>query len=713
MATIGTYDNVVNAGVASITATAITGGATAYEVRDGDGTVIATGPVAGTSVTIPAPNGSWPPGWSLVSFLSEQWNAAYGYVTDTVQVTAIRTGIAPLPGVPAAGTDPNAGDPSSRGIDTYLHGFTLIGPQRWQIHDVTTPNSAPPTSTTQGSTIDHIAANIELDAAVGYTSQPDPARPRPQFVQIPTQRHTASGYAAGVAEVVESLGPSSEHGVVYFEGLNEPQGEKGLSVAESAAQYVAFRAAVKASHPDALAMGPVEVCYAPDGADTAFNPKVSALAQWLNLIQPGSLDAFSVHDYNAYNGDFLVTDAWLGALRDALADAGYPDDLPMFLTENSTGPAWQMLDVRRMIQWAACLYFAAERVGVPKEHIYWFMDTEISGFEFPNWLKETTGDLRPLAAFFRAYSEEVHGKAYADALDLGEVGNRFYRGNIYRGEAGTCLAVYAQGNPDDSITLAVSDAGPITVVDWQGRASTRPVIRGRVTVPIGDTPTYVRFSPGCTLSVVDVGHGLAAPAENIAPDATVTSSRGSAHLERITDGGFQTGGYLPGPDFVYKSDGLEALTFTWATPQRIAKILIRQVAPWMNYNGSCAMTRGRLEYWNGSGWLPCPTVPRAHWDARGRYANDTTDTFVGRAGDGSFMPTWYDNNWCHNVDLAVPIKTTQLRWTVTETSRGTVPNADAAAFVPFGYAGFPNAQQRVMVSELLVLRGAEREPGRL
>lgn len=708
MATVGTYDSTVRAGAASITITSISGSPTSYIAYDGNGLTIASGAMSGTSVTITAPIGGWPSGYSLIVFNQAVWNGGTGYTVDSLQILALRSGVAPLPPVPPYGTSSNAGDPNNRYMDEYMHGFLVSGPQRWQIKDAANP-TVYGAGTEQGGTIALIQANIALDQSAGWSdpSYVDSARPRPQFVQFPNNLYTESGYVSGVTATVAALGPSTTYGVTYFEGLNEPNGSHGLSAAQSAAQYNTFRMAVKSGNTNALAMGPCEVEYAPNGADSNhFNPQMSQLTAWLSGVSASTLDAFSVHDYNAYNGDFIVTDGWFGGVRTALAAASYPANLPFFLTEDSVGDAWNVYDVRRLVNWTAQLYLTGERWGIPKEHIYWFFDTDLGGFD-STWLKEATGELRPQATFLRVYSEEVYGKAYSSALSFGTIGGNFYRGNVYVGTLGTCVALTAQGNPGDTVTLAVSDTGNITYSDWQGRVSTVTVAYGQITVPILDLPTYVRLSASCTVSVVDAGGGLVSGVPiNIATTAVATSSTGSPNIALVNNGVYETGGYLSGPDVMYKSTSLpDAITLTWSTSQPIKKVVIRQAPPWANYQ-ACAMIQGKLEYWNGSGWLPCPTVAARHWNAIGQYNNTTATATLAQIASSPRMLTWYDMNWCHNVDLSITIQTTALRWTVTAASFGEIPTVGAAVYAFFPVAGQNTSFAQLMCSEILVILGA-------
>jgi hypothetical protein len=671
MATIGTYGETLQAGSPSVDVTDIADGTTSYIAFNVTGDEIASGEVAGAEVTI-APVGGWEPGYALILFKGP-WSGSNGYVHDSLQVLVVRS-VVNLPPIPAVGTLPSPveSDPNGRGIDQYMHGFALVGPQRWQIRDSANP-TVPGSGSEQGSTVAGIAAGIAADQGDAGMTNPahaDAARPRPEFVTFPNGQASESGYAAGVQAVVEALGPGTASGVTYFEGLNEPNGSNGLSQVQSGEQFIAFREAVKAANPDAKAMGPCEVAYAP-GAGAA------GLAQFLATIgaQGAYLDAFSVHDYNAYNGDFLITDAWLGLIRDALATAGYPADLPMFFTETgSIFDAWNLFSPRHLIQWISQLYLTAERWGMPKEHIYWFYDTAIPGFDI-SWLKEDTGDMRPTVTFLRVYAEEIWGKVYASALEFGAIGSVFYRGNVYRGSDGTCVSLVAQGNVGDTVELAISDTGSVTMSDWQGQLLDLAVVDGRLTVPICDLPVYLRLSADCTVSVVDVGNGVM-DATNIAGAATASCSSTASDVDLVNNGEYEIPSYYGVSAAPFASRSPDSIVLEWDTPQVIGKVMLRQCAPWVDVY-TAAMTEGRLEYWNGSGWLPCPTVAGNHWDRTGRYENTTAHATLGQVGGQTTLISFYDQHWCHNVDLEYAVITIKLRLTVTQAGTGEIPDKNS------------------------------------
>jgi hypothetical protein len=707
MASINSYDETAVEGVESLTITDIAGDPATFTIYDIRGNEIASGPVSGSSVTIPGPHDAWPPGWFLCLFRSEAWSSATGFVCDSLQVSILRSGIANLPPVPPNGTYPNAdgGSGNDNNVDQYLHGFTGMGPQRWQIFNVADLTE---TGGVIGGTLADIAASITLDSEAAGQTNPtyaDPSRPRPEFVMMPNNRDGDSGFAAGVTAVVSAL---SAQGVMLYEGLNEPSGSNGLSQTQSGENYNAFRAAVKAGNPAALAMGPAEVAFAPDGSSTGS----AAITEFLAAVTPGTLDVFSVHDYESYNGDFLVLDASLACIRQALASAGYPDDLPLWFTETGAiGIGHNTFDMYRQIAWLALLILTGERFGMPKEHIYWFYDFANAGFD-NSWLKEPTGDLRPHAVFWRVYSEEVHGKTYDSALDFGPVGNQFYRGNLYAGQSGQTLAIVAQGNPDDTVVLTVSDPGPITYSDWDGTLASADVdLGGNVEIPIDSLPTFVRLSSDCTIAVQDVGGGLKTrSAMNIAPAATATSISRKGTPALVNDGILQTGAlspYLPGGDDlafcvaqISNTEQPDGIILTWDEAQTIEQVLIRQLPPWTD-EIAMTMTQGRLEYLAGGTWVGCPTVAQGHWDDRGNFENATAIADVGQVGQLSYALTFFDQAWCHNVKLTRAIRTTAIRWVMTKGSIGHQPDRLAAAY---GY--YANYPVYVQCSEILVF-GAE------
>jgi hypothetical protein len=142
----------------------------------------------------------------------------------------------------------------------------------------------------------------------------------------------------------------------------------------------------------------------------------------------------------------------------------------------------------------------------------------------------------------------------------------------------------------------------------------------------------------------------------------------------------------------------DSVTLTWGAAQQFSKVMIRELAPWGNSPGAGAsvMTKNKLEYWYGSGWLPCPTVAKNHSNLVGAYSNTTAVSTLGYFGGEQWTYTFYDGHWCHNVDFAVSVTTTKLRWTITAASYGHLPGLNAAAYAPYGYLGDTNPGVRVL-----------------
>lgn len=512
-----------------------------------------------------------------------------------------------------------------------------------------------------------------------------------------------ASYSAGVTAAVAALGPGTTVNAEFFEMTNEPQGQFGLSIAQSALQYSIFAAAVHAGNAAAKAVGPCEVSYFPNGAGLGY--PISNFVIWLSLITV-PLDGCSGHFYNSRNGNFDATIGIETAFRDALVTAGYASNLPQFRSEVGDVTAYQAVyDPRRECQWLASYYLALERVGIDIENTYYFYDAS-HGFNYQSWIKNQSGDLRFHAGYFRVRAEERRGKTYSGALDFGPVANHFYLGNVCRGTDGTMVELLAQGNPGDAVTLAVSDTGSITYSDVNGKLFTVEASGGHVGLPAGDTPIYARFSPGCAIAGINPFSDT-----NLALEATASVDAGSDPV-LINNGVFETGTYLGASD-MYFLDETDALPnwaqLTWDTPQTLSEGLIRQTAPWTNYPASVgAMVTGTLQYLNDEDeWVNCPTVPGRHWDDDGNYSNDTAASSVmviqgGDNGIGSsnwvFSP--YDNNWNHRIVFSSPVTTTALRLTVSTSSRGHVPDLAGITNSNFGHFGI-SIPESLVVSEFL------------
>jgi hypothetical protein len=179
---------------------------------------------------------------------------------------------------------------------------------------------------------------------------------------------------------------------------------------------------------------------------------------------------------------------------------------------------------------------------------------------------------------------------------------------------------------------------------------------------------------------------------------------GAPNVDLINDGEFQPGSFY-GAEAFCSTAVPESITYEWPTAVEFNDVIIRQLPAWSNIGpgpnstgSTSVMLAGTLEYWNGTAWVPCPTVPGNHWDDAGNYFNPTAYSLLSNVGhDGStnvFFTPW-DYHYVHNVPLSETVTTTQFRWTVTAVSRGHFPDTlnGAGTYVT----------PQLAVSELLLL----------
>jgi hypothetical protein len=673
-----------------------------------------------------------------------------GWSIDSVQVSIVRqlSGVnLPTPSqLPAAGSASVANGTGTPGFDLYLHGFAAIGPERYAISDGTTPTTT--TSGLEGGTIASIQQNLSLEKGTAGDSwyfdpaYQDPARPRTPLVNVPnnvivnntsppTTTTAVTAYKTGVSQVVgnSGVGPGSSYATNYFEGLNEPAGQHGLSAQSSALQYYNFRQAVKNGNVNAIALGPSEVSSGPTGSD--YIPTVDYVNSWIQNVRAygGDVDGISLHLYNGWDGDFLATDGWLSAINSVLSNNGIS---VVRAGQESTGKVsfWvteagnirtdyynvNLVDPTRMVVWMSQFLLVCERWGIPKEQIYFFYDSN-HGFDYLSWIRDTDNSLRPFGIFYRVYSEELWGKAYSRTLDFGPIGNGLYLGNVFTqtngSTTGTCVTLIAQGMYADTVTLSGVGYSPVTYSNWQGVTTTvTPDANGSVQIPIKNTPTYVRLSASAasTVAVATAGGGLN-NSTNLALSATATGSY-ATNISRVNDGVLQTGGFLSGPDYVYQAPVGNYVELDWAIAPTITRVVIRQVPPWTdtnpdgdsNIHGMSVMLTGTLQYWNGIKWVGCPTTPDSHWDDAGNYSNPSASNFMSFMADiGHSTPgnnswvSFYDQNWVLNVSFKKPIVTSKIKFVVTSTTVGNMASPTLQSYLQGAEGGAAMNISEIMV----------------
>lgn len=683
--------------------------------------------VGGTTLSIPAPSGTWAPGYYYVDFI------AGGVSVDSVQVAVFRDlGKLPSPtALPVVGSDPAIGTPAPEGEDLYLHGWLAHGPERYAITTTASPTVDTPGVGGLGRTIAGITTGVAAEVSTGLyfaPSQADSARPRVPVVYFPDDYTTTVGgavspatYEAGVAAAVTALGPGTTPNITYFEGKNEPD-EAGLSDAQAATLYNQFRTGLRTGSTSAKALGPAYSGGSPNSS--GFSPQLSQFTTFINDVVSGggTLDALSYHGYNALWSEPLATEASIGGLRAVLVAAGL-GTIPIFVTEMGNaiknfynGAGWAFITDHRIVSQTAHLYLSLERYGVPKEHVVYFYDTYLGGQEVYTCLKSTDGSLGPQAVFFRVYSEELWGKAWLRSIVPSGVPQSLYRAEVFdEGSSGSgtgaCVAIYAKGTVSDTATLSNVGSGTVTVSDWLGNTSTYSPSGGSITIPIGDIPVYVRIphAQASSVAITSIGGGINT-GTNLAPSATAKAGSNPASLTTtalLNNGVFETGGYLQnntGQDTYYQSTTVPHYAeLDWGAAQTFDHVTVVQAPPYMdnpsNSTPASAMLTGKLEYWNGTTWVGCPTVGQNHWDTAGNYNNTTGTDFLTTIGHDASGPSTavfsqWDQNWVNNVVFSTAVTASKLRLTVSSVSRANFVNSTT---MPWGSVG-----SAVSLSEILV-----------
>lgn len=162
----------------SVTLTLSTSGATNYTVRSFDGTVITSGSVTGTTVTIPAPSAGWLYGWYRVLLTGAGNDALFGAALGSTAFVVMRAD-SRFVSNPPVGTD--GGSSGAYALDLPTRGVANIGPYRWSIQNANAP-------TTGQQNLAAIQAGRAIERTYWDASgKLDTARPRAPFCSFPNQ----------------------------------------------------------------------------------------------------------------------------------------------------------------------------------------------------------------------------------------------------------------------------------------------------------------------------------------------------------------------------------------------------------------------------------------------------------------------------------------------------------------------------------------------
>lgn len=730
-------------------------GATAYEVRDYYGNIVSSGSVSGTKCTPTAPAGGWLCGWYRVYFTGPNVDSVVGNAYAATMFTVLRndphfpplstSAVGPgggescnvvLKAMVGMGTSrqiigsyatPTA-NPNQDTLATavananlsaqYWHDGPYTDPGRQRDMWCATPGACAdvltipgssggsflnvyakngtinssqlfisasagtvvgskvvvsyPNSTTVVETFDNMTSSFAAENAMSTSA----------YVKVfskgassaATMSATAIGraYWDGIVQTVQTLWPN----IKYYEFTNEPR-----DGAETAHQCLLFTAAVRAGNADAKSMGPCPV-------------GLGSMTNWLAAGGANNVDVISFHDYNATtNGNLALgrssIEAWISELTKYGAHTK-----PRWQTEAGaafTGvygihhPRRARVKILHTLLW--------EQYGVPRErNVYWY-DSSHGFWGFPTFWIHGDGSVTADAILHRTLAEETFSKTHQSALSFGYFGDRILLASIYSGASGSVLVACAASYiPNYTATFTVTGtASPLTLVDSFGNTSTVSVINGRVTIPISDTPTYLRLPVGVSVVPYTVSDwpklSTNGQGSSSSPFAEVSGS-GANNFSSVNDNawmpwygsgvGLYQGGSLP-----------DTLTMKWPSGVRADRVIIWNAMSWQL--GSSFVDFDVQISNNGTTWTTVATVTKP-----------TPSSILFGTGSGNVWctrETYWDEQWIFDVKFpGGPVVAKYIRVNVRDTSYGGEPD-----LISVQNGGQGDFNGRISVQEIAVI----------
>ncbi|BCM94361.1 hypothetical protein IAD21_06268 [Abditibacteriota bacterium] len=377
-------------------------------------------------------------------------------------------------------------------------------------------------------------------------------------------------------------------------------------------------------------------------------------------------DEFACHDYEGNESITPEHWIWKFAQLHAMMKRYGVDNRPMWQTERAlTGvrvgsflPAAQAVRVSLHVD-------LLQTLGIPPErNLHYYLNK--GGYtKVPSYLWTNTEGPFPGALALRTRYSLTKGLTYADTLDFGVTGNQLFMGLRYTNANGAdaLVSLRNMGDFDQNAEFTVTGSPQLALTDSWGNTSTVTARGGKITLPIGQLPTFVRLAPGQKLQVIPMNLG-----RNIAPDAHIELVAGqsdravatltnsiieSEHGDSPTRGQSWNGGPLePG-----KPDILE---LHWPAPHAISSVLLR--GPRAD-NASCALLDFDLQAWQNGAWK---TIVQSR--------TPLPESYEGQMGDANSVQWYLDDNL--RLSRFAPIQTDRLRIVALRSTYGY--NGDAA-----------------------------------
>lgn len=494
-----------------------------------------------------------------------------------------------------------------------------------------------------------------------------------------TTSATAIGNASrnGVAQAVSTLYPL---GVTRFEGpSNEPNLQAGNGV-EIALQMRVFQGAVKYGNAAALAIGPC-----PDTNDPGL---------WKGFLDGGGgawCDEFSFHPYNAVaNGDINCGRSVIEPLRALFASYGYgtkpywsTEPTGTFISVSPTGnPGTAGIRHPRRSRIPLITHLFFEQYGMPAEYNQVWYGKAHGFWGFAQFLELGDGGLVPYAPLYRTLHAERFGKTHHHRIDFGTAhANHVFLGSVYRATDGTGVAVVVSHSYIDSAQVVFKVTGTTASLTWVnswGTTASLTVAGGQVTLPVTDTPSYLRLPAGVTVTVADVNDGWGT-APSVSPLAKGVLSGNpcpqlcdNAFMSGWEGGGPAQGG--AGPTGVAQSRvfltgaNTDTADLLWNGNVTASRVIVVSASPFQG-TSTLADFDVQTSADGGSTWTTRATVTET----------DVTSVQFGTAdaNAGCYAETYWKERWIFDVNLGSALTFNGLRIKVRQTSYGGEPDSFA------------------------------------
>ncbi len=462
---------------------------TRYDVRNFDGDLVASG-AASETINLP-PQG---PGWYKLTVYGATEDPKLGSAIAGTTYCVFRKDPR-FPPVP----DRSVSGGAYPSFDEPMRGVLGMGPQRLFVQDASKPDEA----------IERLRGDIALDRK--YYLPYDPVRKRVLMIAFPNGTKDLEG----VRKIVSAF----KDEVRYWEPRNEPNG--GSSGADFALKEMKpFYERVKSVDPKLKVMGPGTVSIGPVGGGLSW------IEDFLKAGGGKFIDVFSFHAYNTLNGDLPMARLGMDSLH-ALLVKYRLGDIEKWQTEQGYFAAMYGAYLPgHQGRWTMLEMMVYEQYGIPKEHNHLWYDRSHGFWDFPTWWENEDGSLNPAGPLMRVWAEELYGKRFTRAYDLGTPGNRLALGSLFSGGGRQTAAFMSAGSVDHKIRLRVTGTEELRTISAFGVPSALPVRGGYATLNAPNLPVYVELSPGMTITPEPTSWG---PDLALQEGVEITSSGTGAH----------------------------------------------------------------------------------------------------------------------------------------------------------------------------------------